>query len=97
MKVPTKPGSDEVSRHQLTHVPFASWCEDCIAGRARGTGHFKKEVQDVSQWEADYTYYSEEGFEVSKSTERERAALVVTLTHEASGATATTVALRKGA
>ena len=39
LKVPVKPSMDEVSRHMLTHVPFAPWCQDCVAGRSRGVPH----------------------------------------------------------
>ena len=35
-KVPTE---DEVSRHQLTHQPYQSWCEVCVAHRGRQDAH----------------------------------------------------------
>jgi len=33
--VPKKPGEEEVRRHNLTHVPYAAWCESCVRGRGR--------------------------------------------------------------
>ena len=30
---PKEPGADERSRHELTHMPYRSWCFSCVAGR----------------------------------------------------------------
>ena len=32
---PVKPSPEEVARHELTHLPKASWCEACSATRGR--------------------------------------------------------------
>eukprot|EP00972_Heterocapsa_arctica_P060316 8896878-Heterocapsa_arctica.AAC.1 len=28
--------------HNLTHVPYAPWCSDCVRGRGRDAGHPKR-------------------------------------------------------
>ena len=33
IKAPTKPTQEEWERHQLTHTPFAPWCQHCMAAR----------------------------------------------------------------
>ena len=30
---PKKPSEEEVQEHQLTHLPFWSWCKHCVAGK----------------------------------------------------------------
>ena len=50
LKVPVKPGLDEVSRHMISHTPFAPWCQDCVAGRSRGIPH--KAIIDKARWGA---------------------------------------------
>ena len=37
--VPTEPSDEERNRHNLTHQPYASWCEICVANRGRQDGH----------------------------------------------------------
>jgi hypothetical protein len=96
LKVPVKPGLDEVTRHRLTHAIFALWCEDCVPGRSRGTGHSKKTgTKNVEEFECDHTDYSEERFKLLKD-DQNRSQLVITVTHRATGACCSTVALRKG-
>ena len=37
--VPKRPSAIECEKHCLTHVPFAGWCEACIAGRGVESQH----------------------------------------------------------
>ena len=37
--LPTEPSDEERNRHNLTHQPYASWCEVCVANRGRQDGH----------------------------------------------------------
>ena len=39
-----RPGDAEVERHCLTHVPYAPWCEHCIAHRARPDRHERSDL-----------------------------------------------------
>jgi len=96
LKVPNLPGPEEIQRHNLTHTPFASWCEHCIAGRSRGALH--KRVAEVADqlFEFDYTFYSENGYAVLKE-HQERAQCVLTGVHRGSGMCVSTVCLKKAA
>ena len=40
-KLPDQAAQEE---HRLTHLPFASWCAECVRGRGRETGHARAEV-----------------------------------------------------
>ena len=37
--VPAEPTEKEVADHNLSHQPFAAWCELCIANRSQQDGH----------------------------------------------------------
>ena len=37
--LPQKPSDKEVREHELTHIPFRTWCAHCVAGRARSDRH----------------------------------------------------------
>ena len=37
--VPAEPTEKEIADHNLTHQPFAAWCELCIANRSQQDGH----------------------------------------------------------
>lgn len=36
---PGAPSRQEILEHELTHVPFRSWCPHCVAGRAKSMKH----------------------------------------------------------
>ena len=44
---PCRPSAAEVDNHNTTHIPFRSWCEICVRGRAQDAGH-KTGPKDVS-------------------------------------------------
>ena len=49
--VPRKPGQEEVRRHELTHLPYAPWCEACIKGRGREAAHRRRAAPDDATFE----------------------------------------------
>ena len=53
---PTEPTEDEKQRHCLTHVPFAPWCEQCVAGAGSKPTREDGQLETVVQ--ADYTFFS---------------------------------------
>ena len=66
-KFGTKPSQEEVDRHELTHLPFRSWCQHCVFGRAKNDPHFASKgpesegVSDISTVSLDYMYLDEKG------------------------------------
>merc|ERR1712077_100698 len=42
MPVPDGPSNHEREEHELTHIPFRSWCEHCVKGRARSRAHKRR-------------------------------------------------------
>ena len=57
MKIPKAPDDETRLRHNLTHVPFADWCDICVRSRARDDPHKKqhgKEEQAEPEVSMDY-------------------------------------------
>ena len=40
-KIPLMPTQAEIDEHCATHVPFRSWCEFCVHGKAKDDPHYK--------------------------------------------------------
>ena len=45
-KSPKDPTKKEKEEHELTHIPFRSWCEHCVKSRARNADHRRKAPVD---------------------------------------------------
>ena len=40
------PSAVERARHELTHIPFASWCDSCVMGQATEKPHYRQSNPD---------------------------------------------------
>ena len=41
---PSPPTEEERRRHELTHLPYAAWCEDCVMTRTKDDPHNRATV-----------------------------------------------------
>ena len=41
VSVPYTPSQREIDEHELTHIPYRSWCAHCVRARAREDGNFR--------------------------------------------------------
>ena len=50
-----------MQEHELTHIPFRSWCPHCVKGRAKSAGHSEagKEESTIPVISLDYAYMKE--------------------------------------
>ena len=39
LKKPHEPSQEEIDEHDLSHIPFRSWCPSCVRGRALNDSH----------------------------------------------------------
>ena len=55
---PYKPSQDEVEEHELTHLPYRSWCKHCIRGRGKETSHQQQSEEDrtVPEFHMDFCF-----------------------------------------
>ena len=59
---PILPTKAEVDAHNLTHLPFRSWCSACVRGRGRSIAHRRigtdvKEDEQISTISIDYGFF----------------------------------------
>ena len=64
---PGLPTQKQLDDHRIDHLPFRSWCPECVAGRATGEQHIaRKEEKQISTFSMDYLYLTK-----SRVVERE--------------------------
>lgn len=81
-KVGKKPSRAEVEDHNLTHIPFRSWCAHCVKGRAVADPHWdqgSKEEEEIPTVSADYMYMKKKKEEKDGQEEEEEAEGMPTL------------------
>ena len=60
---PRLPSRREVQEHELTHIPYRSWCVHCVRGAGRSDAHRRRARQDeeereqhMTTWSIDYAF-----------------------------------------
>ena len=63
LTAPPKPTRQMIEDHEVSHLPFRSWCTACVRGRAKSMPHFRVEKEDevLSTYSADYGFSSMPG------------------------------------
>ncbi len=68
-----RPSETEVREHELTHIPYRSWCEHCLRGKAQAGMHRSSKTNkegDIPTVSIDYTFPGIDRLE-EKTTDRE--------------------------
>ena len=57
------PSRQEVQEHELTHIPYRSWCVHCVRGAERSNAHRgrarqceEEREQHMTTWSIDYAF-----------------------------------------
>ena len=54
---PQLPSEEEVKCHELTHLPYRSWCSHCVRGKGRATDHGNRtETRRFQSLHVDYCF-----------------------------------------
>ena len=55
---PRLPSKEEVDQHNLTHLPYRSWCVHCVRGRGESTPHRRSERDEgaIPEVHMDYCF-----------------------------------------
>jgi len=63
MRDPGAPTRAEVDQHNITHLPFRSWCPSCVTGQAKDRAHKRDVVEDkaIDEVVFDYGFLGSEG------------------------------------
>ena len=67
---PQKPSATDVEEHRVTHIPYRSWCRECVEGKALGEqrGHAKDSgVRTVAVVGMDYFFTTAKGVHHKKA------------------------------
>eukprot|EP00435_Cladocopium_sp_Y103_P041226 s20_g11.t1 len=50
--VPRQPSGEEERGHEVSHLPYRSWCQDCVRGKGLAQGHRRQglEEDEKDQW-----------------------------------------------
>ena len=63
-KVPKMPRREVQDHHNLTHIPFESWCEACLTTRSKEDSHKSKDHQEKTVMAFDFAYtFTNENYE----------------------------------
>ena len=68
LRDPGAPSQKEIETHNVTHLPYRSWCPSCVAGKARDRGHHRQQgpmEKQVPEVVFDYCFMNCEGEEES--------------------------------
>jgi glutaredoxin len=72
-RVECRPEQSEVDEHNVSHIPFRSWCAHCVRGKAVNRGHSRRQVaSEVPIVSIDYAYVNEDGEKRKERKEREK-------------------------
>ena len=65
---PRLPSRQEVQEHELTHIPYRSWCVHCVRGAGRSDAHRRRarqgeedKEQHRTTWSIDYAFMIDNG------------------------------------
>ena len=50
-----------MEQHELTHLPFRSWCRHCVRAKGKESPHHEASPGGVSKFAADYMFMGEDG------------------------------------
>ena len=53
---PLSPTQREREMYEASHLPFRSWCDSCVAGRARARKHMARHCEPVNRLHFDYFF-----------------------------------------
>ena len=59
--VPVLPSESEVEQHELTHLPFRSWCRHCVRAKGKESPHHEASPRGVSKFATDCKFMGEDG------------------------------------
>ena len=60
---PEMPSQAEIDKHRIDHLPYRSWCPECVKGFGRERAHqaHSSEVRSIQLVPHDYMYLTRSG------------------------------------
>ena len=76
-----RPGAESVRLHNLTHCPYQSWCEVCVASKGKSDHYHREAPQpmdgDVARIQLDFMFVGAEGTFVDEPRARATVLMVI--------------------
>ena len=76
-----RPGAESVRLHNLTHCPYQSWCEVCVASKSKSDHYHREAPQpmdgDVARIQMDFMFVGAEGTFVDEPRARATVLMVI--------------------
>ena len=75
---PGEPSAEQVEQHRTTHLPYRSWCEECVKGRGTGEQHRAGPGSSMPVLACDYLLVTRHGvFRQAELSEGNRKAILL--------------------
>ena len=68
---PGQPTERQIQEHRVCHVPFRSWCKQCVLGRGRGIPHRRGHESSVPIIGLDYFFITASGVKTAQELSEE--------------------------
>ena len=93
-----RPSEEEVQRHNLTHIPYAAWCESCVKSKGRPERHERNEGRigdrELPRISFDFAFTSKSlGNDISEETD-DGAKLTTLVAHDSHTGSITCIPVR---
>ena len=89
---PKLPSSDEQRLHNITPVPYRSWCDHCVKGKAKRASHTKQEEKERTMPEVHVDYC----FMGTNEDDKEKLLTILVAKERDSGMMMSTIVPKKG-
>ena len=66
VKTPQQPTAQERAEHQLTHLPYRTWCPTCVKNKGRADNHPKQRTSNIPVVQFDFCFFK--GFGEQQTT-----------------------------
>ena len=63
LPTPARPTPSEIQQHREDHIPYQSWCDQCVEGRGREMGHSSVDMgsRSIATVAFDYLFVNDKG------------------------------------
>ena len=95
LRSPTTPSPQEVAQHNLTHMPYRSWCPICVQSKGRSGQHRRHQCQH-STIQLDYCFMHNPHTTTAVLTEKPKNIVILTMVETITGLCNAVITPRKG-
>ena len=95
LRSPTTPSQQEVAQHNLTHMPYRSWCPICVQSKGRNGQHRRHQHQH-STIQLDYCFMHSPHTTATVLTEKPKNITILTVVETITGLCSAIITPRKG-